>query len=61
MHNIFNQFFVFWLLTFAKFIYFKTIKSSYKMVTQDIKSGLPKKGSYQALTAGIFPGGMPSF
>ena len=31
------------------------------MVTQDIKSGLPKKGSYQALTAGIFPGGMPSF
>ena len=61
MHNIFNQFFVFRLPTFAKSLYFKIIKSFYEMVMQDIKSGPLEEGSYQALTVGMFPSGMPSF
>ena len=31
------------------------------MVMQDIKSGPLEEGSYQALTVGMFPSGMPSF
>ena len=61
MHNIFNQFSIFRSLTFTKSLHFKTTKSPYEMATRDTKSGSPEKGSYQAPTAGMFPGGMPSF
>ena len=61
MHNIFNQFSIFRSLTFTESLYFKTIKSPYKMATQDIKSRSLKERSYQAPTTGIFLGGMLSF
>ena len=61
MHNIFNQFSIFRLLTFIKSLHFKTTKSPYEIITQDIKSGPLKEGSYQTLITGMFSGGMLSF
>ena len=61
MHNIFNQFSVFRLPTFAESLHFKITKSPYEMAMRDTKSRPPEKGSYQAPTAGMFLGGMPNF
>ena len=61
MHNIFNQFFVFRLLTFTKSLHFKITKSLYEIAMRDIKSGSLEEGNYQALTADMFPSEMPSF
>mgnify|MGYP003630034511 CR=1 FL=1 len=61
MHNIFNQFSIFQSPTFAKSLHFKITKSPYEMATRDTKSKSPKKGNYQAPTAGMFPNEMPNF
>ena len=46
MHNIFNQFFVFRLPTFAESLHFKITKSLYKIAMRDTKSGPFEEGSY---------------
>jgi len=46
MHNIFNQFFIFRLPTFAESLYFKITKSLYKMAMRDTKSGPFEEGNY---------------